>query len=115
MALDKSMVVIILVANAIAASVLYQRLDNLGYTVPFKHHVESIYERLGIFHAAYEQCGQLQNTMFILTSSRVVHPDGVRPGASENLSSYAASQPDNRNELRLPAARLAWARPRNSA
>jgi hypothetical protein len=83
MALDKSMIVIIVVANAIAASVLYQRLDSLGYTVPFKTHVESLYERLGIFHAAYQQCGQLQDTMFILTSSRVVHPDGVRPGASE--------------------------------
>ncbi|KAF6265397.1 allantoinase [Scenedesmus sp. NREL 46B-D3] len=81
MALDKSMIAIILAANAIAASVLYQRLDSLGYTVPFKHHIETLYEKLGLYHAAYTQCGQLQDTMFILTSSRVVHPDGVRPGA----------------------------------
>lgn len=75
------MILIILAANVIAAGVLYQRLDSLGYTVPFKHSVEAIYEKLGIYHAAYPQCGQLQDTMFILTSSRVVHPDGVRPGA----------------------------------
>jgi hypothetical protein len=99
MALDKSMVVIILVANAIAASVLYQRLDSLGYTVPFKHHVESIYERLGIFHAAYQQCGQLQDTMFILTSSRVVHPDGVRPGASEQPEQLCSISTDDHDQL----------------
>eukprot|EP00882_Tetradesmus_deserticola_P025499 GHRQ01028014.1.p1 GENE.GHRQ01028014.1~~GHRQ01028014.1.p1 ORF type:complete len:103 (+),score=33.62 GHRQ01028014.1:185-493(+) len=91
MALDKSMIAIILAANAIAASVLYQRLDSLGYTVPFKHQLEAVYEKLGIYHAAYVQCGQLPDTMFILTSSRVVHPDGVRPGASEDQSNLCNS------------------------
>jgi hypothetical protein len=91
MALDTSMIVIILAANVIAASVLYQRLDSLGYTVPFKDHVEALYEKLGIYHAAYPQCGQLQDTMFILTSSRVVHPDGVRPGASEESSTLCSN------------------------
>jgi hypothetical protein len=29
--------------------------------------------------------------MFILTSSRVVHPDGVRPGASEKSSTLCSN------------------------
>lgn len=79
--MDRTAAVWILGANLLAFAVLYQRLDTLGYTVPLKHHVETLVERLGLGHAAYPQCGLLDDTMFILTSSRVVHPDGVRPGA----------------------------------
>lgn len=81
--MDKTIIVWIIAANALAGSILYQRLDSMGYMVPFKRHIETMYEKLGLFHASYPQCGLLEHTMFILTSSRVVHPDGVRPGASK--------------------------------
>lgn len=64
---------------------MYQRLDKMGYLAPAKQRlasvVEPLLERMGLFHASYQQCGLQDSTMFILTSSRVVHPDGVRPGA----------------------------------
>jgi len=82
--MDKLALIWIVGANALAAAILYQRLDKMGYVVPFKHHMEATMERFGLFHASYPQCGLLNDTMFVLTSSRVVHPDGVRPGASEH-------------------------------
>ncbi len=83
--MDRTILVWVIGANFLAAGILWQRLDSLGYMVPLKSHVESLYETLGLFHASYPQCGLLNDTMFILTSSRVVHPDGVRPGASKQI------------------------------
>lgn len=82
-AMDKLAVAWIIAANLLAAGMMYQRLDSLGYLGRVKHAVESVVEHFGLLHAAHPQCGLQEETMFILTSSRVVHPDGVRPGASE--------------------------------
>lgn len=83
--LDRVAVLWIVAANVLAAGMLYQRLDGLGYLGPIKHRVEAAAEALGLWHAAHPPCGLQDDTMFILTSSRVVHPDGVRPGAGELL------------------------------
>lgn len=81
--MDRTAVVWILGANILAFAVLYQRLITMGYAVPFKDHLDAVYEKLGIFHGSYQQCGHFNRTAFIMTSSRVVFPDGVRPGASK--------------------------------
>lgn len=81
--MDRTIVIWVVAANVLAAGMLYQRLESLGYMNSVKHHVEALIEQLGLFHASYPQCGLLKDTMFIITSSRVVHPDGVRPGASK--------------------------------
>lgn len=87
--LDRVAVLWIVFANLLAAGMMYQRLDKMGYLSPIKQQVaavvEPVLETLGLFHASSQQCGLQDSTMFILTSSRVVHPDGVRPGASERL------------------------------
>lgn len=87
--MDRVAVLWIVFANLLAAGMMYQRLDKMGYLVPIKQQVaavvEPVLETLGLFHASYQQCGLQDSTMFILTSSRVVHPDGVRPGASKHL------------------------------
>lgn len=92
--MDKVAVFWILAANLLAGGMMYQRLDKMGYLTPIKHQAAAVFEplleQLGLFHASYSQCGLQNSTMFILTSSRVVHPDGVRPGASECLHGCCA-------------------------
>jgi len=87
--MDKVAVFWILAANLLAGGMMYQRLDKMGYLAPIKHQAAAVFEplleELGLFHASYSQCGLQNSTMFIITSSRVVHPDGVRPGASKCL------------------------------
>ena len=84
---DKVAVLWIIAANLLAGGMMYQRLDKMGYIAPIKQRaaavIEPVLESLGLFHANYQQCGLQDSTMFIITSSRVVHPDGVRPGASK--------------------------------
>lgn len=85
--MDRQTILWVVMANLLAGGMMYQRLDKLGYLAPVKEQVsavvEPVLEALGLFHASYQQCGLQDSTMFVLTSSRVVHPDGVRPGASE--------------------------------
>jgi hypothetical protein len=80
--MDRQVLVWVLAANFVAAGMLYQRLDSAGYLAPAKHALDALYEHFGLFHAAHPQCGLLDETMYVLTSSRIVHPDGiVRSGA----------------------------------
>lgn len=85
--MDRQTILFVIMANLLAGGMMYQRLDKMGYLAPVKEQVaavvEPVLEALGLFHASYQQCGLQDSTMFVLTSSRVVHPDGVRPGASE--------------------------------
>jgi hypothetical protein len=86
--MDRQTILWVIMANLLAGGMMYQRLDKIGYLEPVKHQVsavvEPVMEFLGLSHAhSYEQCGLQDSTSFVLTSSRVVHPDGVRPGASE--------------------------------
>jgi hypothetical protein len=88
MQLDKVAILWIVVANLLAGGMMYQRLDKMGYLGPVKEAAAAVFEpvmaQLGLSHAAsYSQCGLQNSTSFIITSSRVVHPDGVRPGAGE--------------------------------
>lgn len=85
--MDRTIVIWVVAANVLSAGMLYQRLESLGYMNSVKHHVEALTERLGLFHASYPQCGLLKDTMFVLTSTRVVHHDVVRPGAGKQSSS----------------------------
>jgi hypothetical protein len=93
MAMDRVAVMWIIMANLLAGGMMYQRLDKMGYLAPVKQHiaavVEPVMEALGLFHASYEQCGLQNATMYIITSSRVVHPDGVKPGASKQVPGWA--------------------------
>jgi hypothetical protein len=92
MALDRQAVVWIITANLMAASMLYQRLDKQGYIAPLKHRAHDVLEEWGLVAPSHAPCGLLPNntTRFILTSSRVVHPHGVRPGAGERASTRAS-------------------------
>lgn len=88
MQLDKVAIMWIVVANLLAGGMMYQRLDKMGYLGPLRDAAAAVFEpvlaQLGLSHAAsYSQCGLQNSTSFIITSSRVVHPDGVRPGAGE--------------------------------
>lgn len=95
-AVDKVAVFWIIAANLLAAGMMYQRLDKMGHLAPIKQQVAAVFEpvleQLGLFHASYAPCGLQNGTMFILTSSRVVHPDGVRPGAGECVGGCASTQ-----------------------
>jgi hypothetical protein len=81
--MDKTIVIWLVLANVVALLVLHQRLTAIGWDVPLQDTVDSLLEAVGVGHGAYKQCGLLNTTTFILTSSRVVWPDGVRPGAGE--------------------------------
>jgi hypothetical protein len=91
--MDKTIVVWLVLANVVALLVLHQRLTAIGWDVPLQDTVDSLYEAVGIGHASYKQCGWLNTTTFILTSSRVVWPDGVRPGAGEQLGGLPGGGP----------------------
>ena len=81
--MDKLIAVWLVLANLIAFGVLHQRLTTMGYTVPLGDYLDQLYERFGVLHGAYPKCGFLNDTnTFIVTSRRVVFPDGeVRPAA----------------------------------
>jgi hypothetical protein len=81
--MDKTIVIWLVLANVVALFVLHQRLHAMGWDVPLQDAVDSVFEAVGAGHAAYKPCGLLNTSAFILTSTRVVWPDGVRPGAGE--------------------------------
>jgi hypothetical protein len=79
--MDRLSVIWVLGANIVALAVLYQRLVTMGYVLPAQDQLEQIFGKLGLAHGDYQPCGLFNASTYILTSSRVVFPDGVRPGA----------------------------------
>lgn len=81
--LDYTVVRWIITINVIALGMLVQRAHYLGWTEPVLDKLNSAAASMGLMQAPVPPCGLMNSSAFILTSSRVVFPDGVRAGAGE--------------------------------
>ncbi|GLC40179.1 hypothetical protein PLESTB_000259700 [Pleodorina starrii] len=77
---DKPVIGMIILVNAIAAGVLYQRFHDLPQFQLLESKLLEVYHRL-LPPKTPDRCGALKWPAYVLVSDRVVFPDGVRPGA----------------------------------
>ncbi|GLI65799.1 hypothetical protein VaNZ11_009420 [Volvox africanus] len=77
---DKPMIGMVILLNAIAAGVLYQRFHDHPQVQLLESRVLEVYHKL-LPPKTPDRCGALKWPSYVLISDRVVFPDGVRPGA----------------------------------
>ncbi|KAG2443328.1 hypothetical protein HYH02_009394 [Chlamydomonas schloesseri] len=78
--MDRQVVGLIILLNAIAAGVLYQRFHDHPQVQLLESRALELYHKL-LPPSQPDRCGALKWPSYVITSDHVVFPDGVRPGA----------------------------------
>ncbi|PNG99756.1 Allantoinase, partial [Tetrabaena socialis] len=108
MAVDRGMVALVMLLNAIAAGVMYQRFHDHPSVQMVESRLLEAYHKF-LPPQVPDRCGALKWPLYALVSDNVVFPDGVRPGAGE--PSFCARERARGSRPSAPGASAASSRP----